>query len=91
MTYFEKNDDKVNLNREMMVYFAVYKNVIGNIETIETDVNALKADYYGTADMASSIAKITLTVHTHNDYLSLLFSILIIKIFFLTVIFFVKI
>lgn len=52
---------------EMKVYSTAYKNVVGQMETIKTDVDALSTDYdagdyFGTANMAASIAKIALPV-----------------------------
>ena len=54
---------------EMKVYSTAYKNVVGNMATISADATTLEADYdaqdyYGTADMASTIAKIALPVQS---------------------------
>jgi hypothetical protein len=51
----------------MKVYSTAYKNVINNMPTIKTDANTMETDfdaqdYYGTADMASTVAKIALPV-----------------------------
>ena len=52
---------------EMKVYSTAYKNVVNNMSTIKKDANTMeddfdKKDYYGTADMASSVARIALPV-----------------------------
>ena len=52
---------------EMKVYSTAYKNVVNNMSTIKKDASTMeddfdKKDYYGTADMASSVARIALPV-----------------------------
>ena len=54
---------------EMKVYSTAYRNVIGNMPTIKKDADVMETDFdsgdfFGTADMASSVAKIALPVHS---------------------------
>merc|ERR1719266_1424728 len=54
---------------EMKVYSTAYKNVVGNMDTIKKDADVMEddydaQDYYGTADMAASVAKIALPVQS---------------------------
>ena len=58
----------------MKVYSTAYKNVIGNMDSIKTDIDGLSADYdakdyFGTADMAASIAEIALPVPASLEFL----------------------
>jgi len=51
----------------MKVYSTAYKNLIGNMPTVKADVATLEddfdaKDYYGVADIASTLAKIALPV-----------------------------
>ena len=54
---------------EMKVYSTIYKNVVANMPTIKKDADTMeddfdKKDFYGTADMAASVAKIALPVQS---------------------------
>jgi hypothetical protein len=57
----------------MKVYQTAYGNVIHNMDTIKADASTMEADYdkqdyYGTADMAASVAKIALPVEASFGY-----------------------
>merc|ERR1712156_438168 len=58
----------------MKAYQTAYGNIIHNMPTIKSDASIMEADYnkkdyYGTADMAASVAKIALPVQSEGIFL----------------------